>query len=110
MYLAVCDDREEDLKTITALLERWQSERGETLRWRSFRSAMELLDCAEKEPFSLYFKVSLYAAICISLPFLLFQIWGFVAPGATRNTTLFSSVIRCQEASRASSGRPARIA
>ena len=33
------------------------------------------------EPFSLYIKVSLYAAICISVPFLLFQIWGFVSPG-----------------------------
>ncbi len=33
------------------------------------------------EPFSLYVKVSLYAAICVSVPFLLFQIWAFVAPG-----------------------------
>ena len=33
------------------------------------------------EPFSLYIKVSLYAAIALSVPFLLFQIWGFVAPG-----------------------------
>ncbi len=33
------------------------------------------------EPFSLYVKVSLYAAICISVPFLLFQIWAFVSPG-----------------------------
>lgn len=33
------------------------------------------------EPFSLYIKVSLYAAICVSLPFLLWQIWGFVSPG-----------------------------
>lgn len=33
------------------------------------------------EPFSLYIKVSLYAAICLSVPFLLLQIWGFVAPG-----------------------------
>ena len=33
------------------------------------------------EPFSLYIKVSLYAAICLSGPFLLFQIWGFVSPG-----------------------------
>src|SRR6185369_15991589 len=31
------------------------------------------------EPFSLYLKVSLYAAICLSVPFLLFQIWGFVS-------------------------------
>lgn len=33
------------------------------------------------EPFSLYLKVSLYSAICLSVPFLLFQIWGFVSPG-----------------------------
>lgn len=33
------------------------------------------------EPFSLWIKVSLYAAICLSVPFLLFQVWGFVAPG-----------------------------
>ena len=33
------------------------------------------------EPFSLYVKVSLYAAICLSVPFLLWQIWGFVSPG-----------------------------
>ncbi|HVF55279.1 MAG TPA: twin-arginine translocase subunit TatC [Pyrinomonadaceae bacterium] len=33
------------------------------------------------EPFSLYLQVSLYAAICLSVPFLLWQIWAFVAPG-----------------------------
>jgi sec-independent protein translocase protein TatC len=33
------------------------------------------------EPFSLYIKVSLYAALCLSVPFLLLQIWGFVSPG-----------------------------
>jgi sec-independent protein translocase protein TatC len=33
------------------------------------------------EPFSLWIKVSLYAAISLSVPFLLFQVWGFVAPG-----------------------------
>jgi sec-independent protein translocase protein TatC len=33
------------------------------------------------EPFALYVKVSLYAALCLSLPFLLFQIWAFVSPG-----------------------------
>lgn len=33
------------------------------------------------EPFSLYVKVSLYAAIALSIPFLLWQIWAFVAPG-----------------------------
>ncbi|HMF55031.1 MAG TPA: twin-arginine translocase subunit TatC [Pyrinomonadaceae bacterium] len=33
------------------------------------------------EPFSLYVKVSIYTAIAISLPFLLWQIWAFVSPG-----------------------------
>ena len=33
------------------------------------------------EPFSLYLQVSLYAAICLSVPFLLWQIWAFIAPG-----------------------------
>lgn len=33
------------------------------------------------ESFSLYLKVSLYAAIGLSVPFLLLQIWGFVSPG-----------------------------
>lgn len=33
------------------------------------------------ESFALYVKVSLYTAIAVSVPFLLWQIWGFVAPG-----------------------------
>lgn len=33
------------------------------------------------EPFALYVKVSLYAAIALAVPFLLFQIWSFIAPG-----------------------------
>src|SRR2546423_7350802 len=33
------------------------------------------------EPFALYVKVSLYAALAVSIPFLLWQIWAFVAPG-----------------------------
>jgi sec-independent protein translocase protein TatC len=33
------------------------------------------------EPFALYVKVSLYAAVCLSVPFLLWQIWAFVSPG-----------------------------
>lgn len=41
----------------------------------------KLIVTTAMEPFSLYLKVSLYAAICISLPFLLYQIWAFVAPG-----------------------------
>ncbi len=33
------------------------------------------------EPFALYVKVSLYAALAVSIPFLLWQIWAFVSPG-----------------------------
>jgi len=33
------------------------------------------------EPFALYVKVSIYAAIGLSVPFLLWQIWAFVSPG-----------------------------
>jgi sec-independent protein translocase protein TatC len=33
------------------------------------------------EPFTLYMTVSLYAAIAVSIPFLLWQIWGFISPG-----------------------------
>jgi sec-independent protein translocase protein TatC len=33
------------------------------------------------EPFSLYLQVALYAAVALSVPFLLLQVWGFVAPG-----------------------------
>jgi sec-independent protein translocase protein TatC len=33
------------------------------------------------EPFTLYLQVSLYASICLSVPFLLWQIWGFISPG-----------------------------
>ena len=33
------------------------------------------------DPFSLFVKVSLYAALCLSVPFLLWQIWAFVSPG-----------------------------
>ena len=32
------------------------------------------------EPFTLYVTVSLYAAIAVSIPFLLLQIWGFISP------------------------------
>ena len=41
----------------------------------------KLIVTTAMEPFSLYVKVSLYAALCLSVPFLLWQIWAFVAPG-----------------------------
>lgn len=41
----------------------------------------KLIVTSALEPFSLFVKVSLYAALCLSVPFLLYQIWAFVAPG-----------------------------
>ena len=41
----------------------------------------KLIVTTAMEPFSLYVKVSLYAAICLSVPFILWQIWAFVSPG-----------------------------
>ena len=33
------------------------------------------------EPFTLYMTVSLYAAIALAVPFLLWQVWSFISPG-----------------------------
>src|SRR6185503_8346582 len=41
----------------------------------------KLIVTSALEPFSLYIKVSLYTAVAVSVPFLLFQIWAFVSPG-----------------------------
>lgn len=41
----------------------------------------KLIVTSATEPFSLYVKVALYAALCLSVPFLLWQIWAFVSPG-----------------------------
>ncbi len=37
------------------------------------------------EGFTLYVTVSLYSAIALSIPFLLFQIWGFISPALYRH-------------------------
>ncbi len=37
------------------------------------------------EGFTLYITVSLYAAIAVSIPFLLWQIWGFISPALYRH-------------------------
>ena len=39
-----------------------------------------LIVTTAQEGFTLYITVSLYAAIALSIPFLLFQIWGFISP------------------------------
>ena len=37
------------------------------------------------EPFTLYVTVALYAAIAVSIPFLLWQVWGFISPALYRH-------------------------
>lgn len=43
-------------------------------------SKERLIVTTAQESFTLYITVSLYAAIVFSVPFLLFQIWGFISP------------------------------
>jgi sec-independent protein translocase protein TatC len=40
----------------------------------------KLIVTTAMEPFTLYMTVSLYAAIALSVPFLLLQVWGFISP------------------------------
>lgn len=54
MYIAVCDDQLEELTVLTGLLDAWQDQRHIPLRYRTFRSAGDLLDAAERERFTLY--------------------------------------------------------
>jgi len=54
MYIAVCDDQIEELETLTYLLQKWQTDRKTPLRFKTFRSAAELLYSASKERFTLY--------------------------------------------------------
>ena len=42
------------------------------------------------EPFSLYVKVALYAALCLSVPFLLWQIWAFISPGLYKHERTYA--------------------
>ncbi|MBP1557450.1 MAG: response regulator transcription factor [Oscillospiraceae bacterium] len=54
MYIAVCDDRQSELDSLLHLLEKWQKERGVTLRLKAFDNADSMLLAAKKEKFTLY--------------------------------------------------------
>lgn len=54
MYLAVCDDKKEELDAVLSLLDRWQEEHDILLRRKVFQSAVELVETARQEKFSLY--------------------------------------------------------
>ncbi len=52
----------------------------ETGGTNSSNSDEQLIVTTAVEPFTLYVTVSMYAAIALSVPFLLWQIWGFISP------------------------------
>lgn len=54
MYIAVCDDRINELTALTDLLHSWQEEHKTALRYQAFRNATDLLEAARKERFTLY--------------------------------------------------------
>lgn len=54
MYIAVCDDQSEELDALISLLDLWQNKHLVSLRVKTFRSGVELLNAAENEPFTLY--------------------------------------------------------
>ena len=54
MYLAVCDDKKEELASVLSLLDQWETQRGVTLQSRAFQSAVELMEVARQERFTLY--------------------------------------------------------
>lgn len=54
MYIAVCDDEIAELNAIDALLHGWETGRNAPLRRRLFQSAVELVEVARRERFTLY--------------------------------------------------------
>jgi sec-independent protein translocase protein TatC len=52
---------------------------------RTAGSDEQLIVTTAVEPFTLYVTVSLYAAIALSVPFLLWQVWGFISPALYRH-------------------------
>lgn len=63
MYIAVCDDEAAELKAIDALLHRWETERNVPVHRRLFQSALELVEAARQERFTLYLLDVLMPAI-----------------------------------------------
>ena len=54
MYLAVCDDKREELDAVLSLLDAWQARHDTVLRRKAFQSAVELVETARQERFTLY--------------------------------------------------------
>lgn len=56
---------------------------------QQIRPGEKLVFLGLADPFLLYFKVAALAALFLAAPFLLYQLWGFVAPGLYRKEKLY---------------------
>lgn len=54
MYIAVCEDHADELELLVDVLHQWQQERKTALRLKRFQNAVDLLEAARKEQFTLY--------------------------------------------------------
>lgn len=54
MYIAVCDDKSQELNALIKLLDEWQREHNVSLHYKTFDNADSLLAAAKKEKFTLY--------------------------------------------------------
>ncbi len=56
---------------------------------QEIRPGEKLVFLGLADPFLLYFKVAALAALFLAAPFILYQLWGFVAPGLYRKEKLY---------------------
>lgn len=56
-----------------------------------FSAESRMIVTTAVEPFTLYMTVSLYAAIALSVPFLLWQIWSFISPGLYKHERAYAT-------------------
>jgi sec-independent protein translocase protein TatC len=56
---------------------------------QELRPGEKLVFTGLADPFMLYFKVATLAALFLATPFLLYQLWGFIAPGLYKRERLY---------------------
>jgi sec-independent protein translocase protein TatC len=58
---------------------------------KHFRPDLKLAFLGVTDPFLFYFKVSALASVFLAAPFILYQLWSFVAPGLYRKEKLYAA-------------------
>ena len=54
VYLAVCEDQKEDLAAVSSMLDAWGAAHIAAMRRKAFHNALDLLEAAQRERFTLY--------------------------------------------------------